>query len=299
MPIRAFWALIASCVVLQAHAQSISFSFDDGFDPREQPAAADWNASMLHALADAKVKSVLYVVAKRAGTPEGMKLVQAWADAGHEIGNHTFSHPNLGSKKVTLAYFIDDVEKNEKLFSGFSTWTPRLRFPYLKEGDTAQKRDGLRLWMATHGYTPAEVSIDASDWYYSERFEKWCVTQPDRDLKPFRDAYLAHLWSRASYYDGLAKQVVGHSVSHVILLHTNAINAAFLPDVIAMFRAKGWPIVTPKQAYADPLYQMKPNTLSAGESILWALAKDKGVQGLRYPAEDAPYEEPILDKLGL
>jgi hypothetical protein len=42
---------------------------------------------------------------------------------------------------------------------------------------------------------------------------------------------------------------------------------------------------------------MKPNTLPAGESILWALAKERGVNGLRYPAEDGPYEQAILDRV--
>jgi hypothetical protein len=44
---------------------------------------------------------------------------------------------------------------------------------------------------------------------------------------------------------------------------------------------------------------MRPDILPAGESILWALAKQKGVPGLRYPAEDDVYEKPILDRLHL
>ena len=79
----------------------------------------------------------------------------------------------------------------------------------------------------------------------------------------------------------------------------NAINAAFLPDVIEMLRANGWTIVRPGEAYADPVYAMQPQTLPAGESLLWSIAKDRGVDGLRYPAEDDRYEKPLLDALGL
>jgi hypothetical protein len=39
--------------------------------------------------------------------------------------------------------------------------------------------------------------------------------------------------------------------------------------------------------------------LPAGESILWALAKQHGVPGLRWPGEDDIYEKPLLDALQL
>ncbi len=300
MPLRCLLVLLCCCTAaLPAFSQSLSLSIDDGYDPRIQPAAAEWNAALLRALSDAKLKTVLYPTWKRVGTPQGVQLVQAWADAGHAIGNHTYTHPNLGSSRVSLEDFIADLKQNEARLKHLSTWTPWLRFPYLKEGNIAEKRDGFRRWMQENGYRPAPVSIDASDWYYSERFEGWRAAHPGADTRPFRDAYLAHLWDRASYYEGLAKQLTGRSIPHVILLHTNAINAAFLPEVIAMFKAKGWKFVTPAEAYADPFYATAPMNLPAGESIVWAKAKQLGVEGLRYPAEDGPYEKPILDALGL
>lgn len=76
-------------------------------------------------------------------------------------------------------------------------------------------------------------------------------------------------------------------------------NARFLPDVIEMFRSKGWTGIDAEQAFSDPLYRAQPNTVPAGESIVWALAKEAGVHGLRYPGEDDVYEKPILDAAGL
>jgi hypothetical protein len=84
-----------------------------------------------------------------------------------------------------------------------------------------------------------------------------------------------------------------------MLLHTNALNAAALPEVIEAFRNKGWHFVSARSAFEDPLYLMQPDTVPAGESIVWALAKQRGAEGLRNPAEDAAYERPILRKLGL
>jgi peptidoglycan/xylan/chitin deacetylase (PgdA/CDA1 family) len=292
-----FVLLLALAFAVPAPAQSVALTFDDGLDPQARPEAATWNALILDALAKGKVTAMILPACKNAQTPEGLKLVKDWGQAGHFISNHTFSHRNLASSDMTAEAFIADVEKCHAMLSALPGWSARLRFPYLKEGDTAQKRDALRQWIAAHQYKPAPVSNDASDWYYSDRYLKWRKARPEGKQDVYRDAYLAHLWDRARYYDNLSKQVLNRSAKHVLLLHTNAINAQFLPDVIAMFRSKGWKIISPEEAFADPLYSMLPDTLPAGESILWALAKDGGGKGLRYPAEDGKYEAELLDAL--
>ena len=90
-------------------------------------------------------------------------------------------------------------------------------------------------------------------------------------------------------------QVLGRSPQHVLLLHSNAINAEWLGDVVAAFRDAGWEFVSPERAYRDPLYALTPQNEPAGESIVWALAKEQGLPGLRYPAEDSRYEQATID----
>lgn len=120
---------------------------------------------------------------------------------------------------------------------------------------------------------------------------------PHASTDAYKDAYLRHLYDRAQYYDGLSRAVLGRSVAHVLLLHHNLINALFLRDIIRMFAQKGWTAIDAQAAFNDPVYSMRPDIMPAGESILWALAKEKGIPGLRYPGEDAMYEKPILDRL--
>jgi len=291
-------ACLISLLPVLASAQTLAFTFDDGLDPRVQPKAAAWNQEILSSLRDAKLHAMYFPAGKIVDSPEGRALVAQWGSAGHAIGNHTYSHRNLGSAPVSVEDFEADVLREQALFDGLPTWRKRLRFPYLKEGETVVKRDGMREWMRANGYLPAPVSIDASDWYYNERFLK--LPQGDAEkISAFRRVYLAHLWDRANFYESLAKKVLGRSPEHVMLLHTNALNARFLADVIEMFRSRGWKIVDAEQAFSDPLYQKLPHTVPAGESIIWALAKDSGVQGLRYPGEDDIYEKPILDGAGL
>lgn len=282
-----------------AWAQAFALSFDDGFDTRKQPDAAKWNRQLLDALSDAKAKSIFFPAAGRIDNAEGLALVRAWGDAGNVISNHTYTHPNLNAESISAKDFIADIERADALLRQMPGWSPKLRFPYLKEGATAAERDAVRDWMRQRGYRPAPPSIDTSDWYYNQRYLDLLSKCTQCELTPIKQAYLDHLWDRAQYYDGLARKLLGRSPRHVVLLHTNAINARFLPDIIEMFRSRGWRLIDPKRAYRDPLYRMKPNALPAGESIVWALAKERGYPDLRYPAEDSVYEKPELERLGL
>ncbi len=291
-------AFLALCTTW-ATAQTLALSFDDGFNPSTQPQANQWNEQILTSLRDHQIKATLFPSLTRMGGAEGLGLVQAWSREGHRIGNHTASHKSLADPALSLEDFITDVQLADAAFKSLPTFTPMLRFPYLKEGDTIAKRDGFRQWMAAHDYKSAPVSIDASDWYYSRVFADHVQAGDSAKAERVKEQYILHLLDRASYYDQLAQELLGRSPAHVILLHTNQINAAALPDVLAAFTAKGWTITSTEAAFQDPLYAQAPDTLPAGESIIWALAKAKNMPNLRYPAEDSVYEEPLLKEAGL
>lgn len=300
----AAWARIAFVMLATwvfgplAHGQSIALTFDDGPNMADTVglSPADRNAAILSQLAKAGLKSILFVTRTDAD-PERNNLIREWGAEGHQIGNHTATHPDFD--EVTLADFEQELLTCDKAIRAMPGFTRRFRFPYLKEGNTAEKRDGFRAFLEANSYKAGPVSVDASDWYYSQRLTARLKDHPAADTLPYRDAYLRHLYERAQYYDGLSRTVLGRSVAHVLLLHHNLINAIFLKDVIQMFKAKGWTLIDSEVAFRDPLYEMRPNTLPAGESILWALAKQHGVPNLRFPGEDDIYEKPLLDRLHL
>lgn len=296
---RILFLLACAALALPATAQRLALTFDDGLDPGRQPRAAEWYGKMLAALEAAQVRAMIFPALSSIGGEAGLAQVARWSQAGHVVGNHTARHRNLDSARVTLDLFLADVEAADAVLRRFATWRPMLRFPYLKEGDTREKRDGVRSWMRSHGYAPAEVSIDTSDWYYNQAFLELSAAGDEAKLARLRAAYLAHLRDRAGYYDALARKVLGRSPAHVMLLHTSAINAEWLPEVIAELRKGGWTFVSAEEAFGDALYREQPDVLPAGESIVWSLAKRAGEAGLRYPAEDSVYEEPALRALGL
>jgi hypothetical protein len=159
----------------------------------------------------------------------------------------------------------------------------------------------MREFLNKRGYKMGYVTIDNSDWLIDQRLTARLKENPSADVKPYRDYYLEHMWDRAQYYDSLSNQTLGRSVKHTILTHFNLLNGLFLEDLIQMFKSKGWVFIDAEEAFTDSAYSAKPKILPAGESIVWALAKEKGTiaKSLRYPAEDGQIETARMNKLGL
>ena len=295
--------LMKSAVVWGKRKQpEIAFTFDD--PKTDVGAGLSWqeiNERILGALAKHRLKAVLFVTGKRVDSEEGRALVGAWNQAGHAIGNHSYSHLFFNNSNVTLATFESDVLKDEPLIRDYSHFVRLFRFPYFKEGDTAEKRDGMRSFLRDHRYRMGRATIDASDWAISQRLEKRVSSDPKANTVPYGEFFKQHIWERAQFYDSLARRLFNHTVRHTVLLHHNALNALFLDQLITMFKKKGWKPIDALHAYADPVYERQPNILPAGEGLIWALAKETGkFEGeLRYPGEDDTYENPRMDALGL
>jgi peptidoglycan-N-acetylglucosamine deacetylase len=293
---------VARPVLGEEPGPQIALTFDD--PTTDGGAGLTWqqvNDKLLAALDRAKVKAALFVTGKRLDSEDGRRLVAQWNDAGHLIGNHSYSHLFFDSSKLTLSDFEADLLKNEPLVERYSNFQKLFRFPYFKEGNTKEKRDGMRLFLKEHGYKIGRATVDASDWAIDARMRKRYEKQRDADLGPYRDFYLQHIADRSHYYDSLAKRALGRSPAHTVLLHHSPMNAMFLPDLIAQFKNKGWEPIDAKKAFADPVYDRQPNILPCGESLIWALAKETGKfdAELRYPGEDDTYENPKMDALGL
>jgi peptidoglycan/xylan/chitin deacetylase (PgdA/CDA1 family) len=105
----------AACVTLAAllfatvaASQSIAFTFDDGpvMADKTGLSAAERNAAILGQLADAHLKSILFVT--RTDTDKARNdLIREWGKGGHQIGNHTATHPDF--EKVSLHDFEQEL----------------------------------------------------------------------------------------------------------------------------------------------------------------------------------------------
>ena len=293
--------LLALSISTIAVAQpTISFTFDDGStSDRAGFELEEWNEMLLKALDDANIQAVLFVTTRGKATDKGRYVLESWDNQGHLIANHTNSHPNFNREDVTAEHFRTELLKADALIKKYDNYTRLFRFPYLKEGNTEAKVDSIRHILKEHDYKNGYVTIDASDWYIDSRLLKRLRQNPEADIEGFKKFYLDHMFERASYYEKLSYEMNGRHIKHNLLLHHNLAAALFLDDLIVMFKSKGWNVISAKEAFEDPIYLTK--TRHAGESLIWAMAKDSGKyeQLLRYPAEDSRYEEKRMNELGL
>jgi peptidoglycan/xylan/chitin deacetylase (PgdA/CDA1 family) len=302
---KLFSALALCVTAAAAQAQSVAFTFDDGPRLEETPLLSPQqrNQALLDALAAHKVSAALFVTCGNgADQPAGYALAQAWGRAGHAIGNHTMTHPDLESANVTLAQYqqeISDCDRITSTLPGYQKW---FRFAFLREGKTPEKLDGMRAFLKQTGYRNAYVSLDTSDWRLDEKLSEVLRANAKADLAPIRQAYVSHLRQRADAYRDLSRLMVGRDMPQVILLHHNLINALWLKDAIQQFKDMGWTIITPAQAFADPVYQQSPEKTKGGQSLLWSIARSKGQRkfpGWERLADDGDFEIDALKQQGL
>ena len=287
------WALGAG-----AGAQTLALSFEGGFDPTSEPRAGEWNAALLKALKQARVQALLLPHGQRVDSEEGLALVREWGEQGHLIGNMTYAQRDYGSPRTSFADFRQDLLAAQALLEDLPGWTRWFRAPGLREGDSADKRDRLRDWLRLHGYRWAAVTIDPLDALYDRRWRAWQAAHPGQDDAALQEAYLNHVWGRANEREALARRVLGRSPAHLLRLQANALNAETLPELIRLFRRKGWTVVSPQQAYRDGLYEREPAVVPAGGSLVVALGRQMKLKGLRTPEQDLQQEQRRLDRRG-
>lgn len=255
--------------------------------------------AVLDALTGVGIKAGGFVAGKYIDDAAGRELLGSWAEEGHLIGNHTYSHawhgganpPNLGA----------DIDRCAALIAPYATTRPLFRFPYLAEGRTPETRDRMRAALQERGLSNAHVTIDASDWYVDQRLRERLEKDPNADIAPYGEFLASHLFERARFYDGMAREVLGYSPPHTLLIHHTLATALFLPRVLEVFKTAGWRAIDAADAFAHPIYQAQPDIAPVGNSLIWQLAKADGRfdSQLRSPGEDGAYEKPAMDALGL
>lgn len=244
-----------------------------------------------------KIKVALFVCGMRVDNLSGRVLLGNWDSRNHMICNHSYSHLYFNSKSISSEGFINDFKKGDTTIKAYRNYTQLFRFPYLKEGNTVEKRDSMRAALNKLGYKNGYVTIDASDWYIDALITKKLEEDIHADLTPYKEYYLKHILARANYYDSLAHLVFKRKINHTLLIHHSLLNALFLDDLLSSLEANGWKLIDAKKAYEDKVFLKQPNIEPSGESIVWQCAKEIEAisKTLRYPAEDEEYEKQPLE----
>lgn len=207
-------------------------------------------------------------------------LLQQWLDAGLELGNHTFSHPDL--HYTELKAFQDEVLRGEivtKRLLAAKGQKPRyFRHPFLHTGRSLEVRDGLVAFLKQHGYTVAPVTVDNSDYIYAAAYDRALAAGDAAQTARVKADYLDYMEAVVAYYEQQSVAIVGREMAQTLLLHANALNAATFDDLVARIRKRGYTFVSLEDALKDPAYGSKDEYIGqAGMTWLhrWAITAGK------------------------
>ena len=152
-----FTALPSSYVVQRTGDRPglLALTFDDGPDPR-------WTPTILDILKRENVPATFFIIGKNGQAyPD---LVRRIVDEGHEVGNHSFTHPNLGEIPLSLTEL--ELNATQRLIeSEVGRSTVLFRPPYFGDAEADKPQEVEPALVAQRlGYIMVGVRIDPDDW---------------------------------------------------------------------------------------------------------------------------------------
>jgi peptidoglycan-N-acetylglucosamine deacetylase len=166
--------------------------------------------------------------------PKNWQMLHKFREAGLGLGNHTLSHINL-NKVDTMAY-IQDIEAADKILLPVLTEPRYFRYPYLAMSEGNKKNKVLK-YLAAKNYQIAPITIDSKDFIFNQLLLAVPAKERRGFLKVLKPCYLYFLWQQT------LKAEKKHQ-SQILLIHANLLNAYVLPDIINLYRKKGFSFIS-------------------------------------------------------
>jgi len=193
--------------------------------------------------------------------PDGVReVLELWLDAGADLGNHSYSHLNIN--RVSLEEYTADITRGEPIVRAALAARGRtlryFRHPFLFTGSTAEIKAKLQAFLDEHGYVVAPVTIDDADYEFAALYSR-----PELRERA-RSEYVPYMESVVAFFEARSVEVVGREFPQVLLLHANQLNADLMPDLLAMFRRRGYEFVSLEQALADDAYKLRDDYVGRG-----------------------------------
>ncbi len=216
--------------------KKVAITFDDGPDPK-------WTPLILDELKKKNVKATFFMIGLQA--QKNRRLVKRAYDEGHEIGNHTFTHPDISN--IARGYMRVELNLTERFYAGvLGAKTALFRPPYSidQEPDTADQVRPLEIAQQM-GYLTIGDKIDPNDWR----------DNPHRTAEEIRDDVVDQL-----------------DRGNIILLHDGGGDRSqtvrAIPMVIDALRARGYQIVPVSELLGKTRDEVMPRI--AGSERFWA-----------------------------
>lgn len=255
-------AIAAASASAQRPARSVAFTFDD------LPAARSFNLAatraittkLLEEIRTGRIPAIGFVneikLLPEAETPARTALLEAWLDAGIELGNHTYSHRRLSD--ISLAEYQADVLRGERVTRRLMAARGRqlryYRHPTLNTGPDLPTRTAFEAFLAEHGYIVAPVTIDNDEYLYALAYDRARARADTALGARIAVDYVRYMEEMFEFFERLSVSLLGREPAQILLLHANALNADHLDVLAAMIAARGYRFVSLEEALRDPAY---------------------------------------------
>lgn len=216
----------------------VALTFDDGPDAR-------WTPQILDILKAKQVPATFFVVGENALTERG--LLERMIGEGHEVGSHTYTHPNLATTDNTRTLF--ELNATQRLFEAFTGRMLKLfRAPFFGDAEPTTADEILPVWDAQNrGYVSVGLHVDSEDWQ-----------RPG--VPAIVNNVLSRILSQSKSCDNTSDSQCSRNI---VLLHDSggdrSQTVAALPIIINSLRAQGYRFVPVSElAGLSPAQAMPP-----------------------------------------
>ena len=139
----------------------------------------------------------------------------------------------------------------------------------------------MQQFLDRHGYRVAPVTLDDSDYEFAALY-----TKPEYKDRVIRE-YVPYMESIVAFFEQRSVEVVGREIPQILLIHASQMNADLMPELLAMFRRRGYTFISLDRALADEAYQLPEKYVGRGGfSWIHRWSMTKGMAGKGEP--DAP-----------
>ncbi|MFT3996934.1 MAG: glycosyltransferase [Asticcacaulis sp.] len=221
---------------------TIALTFDDGPDAR-------WTPKILKILKHEQVPATFFVIGEKALSHPF--LLKEMIGAGHELGNHTYTHPNMADIPAEWAKVeLNSTQRVVEAYTGRSLrW---VRAPYFGDAEPTTENELAPALLAQRlGYTSVGLHVDSEDWQ-----------------RPGRQAIIDNVLNGVHAGAQSAASAVCHEdvnncrSGQIVLLHDSGGDReqtiSALPEIIHRLKAEGYRFTTVSGLTGLPAAQAMP-----------------------------------------